>query len=359
MKYGFALILVTLAACIAFTCWRFWQILPLPRFLKSILIGIYLLCFLAVFAHYKWGGHMPMPLATVTYVVGASWMIFFVYALIIFAVLSIGQLIHVVPDSFMKDSTSGTCTVLGIICLTLIYGNIHYHHKYREVIDITTAKPIERPLTVVMASDLHVGYHNRKTELSRWVDLFNAEKPDMVLIAGDILDGELRPVLEMHMEEEFRKIDAPVFACLGNHEYIAGTGGSASFFEAAGINVLRDSVISVNGIRIVGRDDRSNKTRHDLRELIQDDSLYTVLLDHQPYHLEEAEECRVDFQFSGHTHHGQIWPGNWITDAIYEKAFGHHQRGDTRYYVSSGLGIWGGRFRIGTRSEYIVLKIHN
>ena len=94
-----------------------------------------------------------------------------------------------------------------------------------------------------------------------------------------------------------------------------------------------------------------------LWELFQADDRFTIVLDHQPYHLEEAEEAGADFQFSGHTHHGQIWPGNWLTDAMYEKAFGAYQRGDTRYYISSGMGIWGGKFRIGTRSEYIVLKL--
>ena len=84
---------------------------------------------------------------------------------------------------------------------------------------------------------------------------------------------------------------------------------------------------------------------------------YTIVLDHQPYHLEEAEAAGIDFQLSGHTHRGQVWPISWITDAIYECSWGEHQRGSTRYYISSGLGIWGGKFRIGTQSEYIVATL--
>lgn len=53
---------------------------------------------------------------------------------------------------------------------------------------------------------------------------------------------------------------------------------------------------------------------------------FLVLLDHQPYHLEEAEQNGIDFQFSGHTHHGQVWPVSWVTDALYEKAYGSLQR---------------------------------
>ena len=73
--------------------------------------------------------------------------------------------------------------------------------------------------------------------------------------------------------------------------------------------------------------------------------------------MEEAEEAGIDFQFSGHTHRGQVWPLSWVTDAMYEKSWGHHIRGNTRYYISSGLGIWGPKIRIGTRSEYLVLHI--
>ena len=353
------IVFLILVACIAWTAWCFWRILPLPVLGKWLFTALYVASFLLIFPHFMLGDRMPMGLAVATYEIGTSWMIFFLYALIIFAVLSLGRLVHLVPASFLKDSVAGSCTVLGILAALLVYGGVHYHHKYWEPIDIQTDKPLERPLTIVLASDLHVGYHNRKAELSRWVDLINAEKPDLVLFAGDIVDGALRPAREGRYAEEFRRLDAPVYACLGNHEYIAGENGSESFYADAGIHLLRDAAVDTCGIRIVGRDDRSNRNRAALGSLVPADSLFTLLLDHQPYHLEEAEAAGIDFQFSGHTHHGQIWPGNWLTDAMFEKAFGPHQRGNTRYYVSSGLGIWGGKFRIGTRSEYIVLTLHN
>ena len=74
---------------------------------------------------------------------------------------------------------------------------------------------------------------------------------------------------------------------------------------------------------------------------------------------EQSEAAGIDFQLSGHTHRGQVWPVSWITDRIYECSWGEYQRGHTRYYVSSGIGIWGGKFRIGTQSEYIVATISN
>ena len=351
------LIFMFVLVCIAYTSWHFWRILPLSPLGKTALVTLYVLCFLVTFVHYGLMNRLPMGLAAATYEIGTSWMIFFVYALLLFLVLDLGRLVRLVPADFMKDSLTGTCTVVGIIVILLIYGGFHYHHKYREEIDISSDK-VSSPITVVLASDLHVGWHNRKAELGRWVVLINAEHPDLVLFAGDILDGAVRPARVWHYEEEFRAIQAPVYASLGNHEYISGLEAALDFYQQAGIHLLRDSVATVQGLRIVGRDDRSNRSRKALSVLAPKDPAFTILLDHQPYHLEEAETCGMDFQFSGHTHHGQIWPGNWLTDRMYEKAFGRHQRGGTRYYVTSGLGIWGGKFRIGTRSEYIVLKIH-
>ncbi len=355
----FIAILLLLVAGIAYTGWHFWCILPAAPVWKWVFVAFYLLSFLSTFVHYGLGDRLNIRLSAFTYWLGTSWVIFFLYALLLFLALDLGRLFHLVPAAFLRNSLAGTCSVFGLVVALLVYGGIHYHHKYREVIEIETDKPLEKPLTVVLASDLHVGYHNRKAELSRWVGLINAEKPDLVLFAGDILDGALRPARVWRYDEEFRRIAAPVYSCLGNHEYIASASSAVSFYSDAGIGLLRDSSVCVGGVRVIGRDDRSNRARKPLAELVGGASgaAFTILLDHQPYNLEEAEACGIDFQFSGHTHHGQIWPGNWLTDMLFEKAFGHHRRGGTRYYISSGLGIWGGKFRIGTRSEYVVLKL--
>ena len=360
MRNGmFPLILIVLLGCVAWTAWRFWQILPFPAWGKAVAVAAYVFSFLVIFPHFMLGDRMPMWLATATYVLGTSWMIFFAYALMLFALLSLGRVLGLVPATFLKDSAAGTGLVLGLLVLILVCGHVQYRHKHRETIDIQTEKPLERPLRIVLASDLHAGYGIRAKELGRWVDLINAEQPDLVLFGGDILDGALRPVREGRFAEVFRRIEAPVYACPGNHEYISGIGGAEGFFADAGIRLLRDEVAAACGIRLVGRDDRASRSRTPLSQLAPPDSLFTLLLDHQPFHLEEAEAAGIDFQFSGHTHHGQIWPGNWITDAMYEKAYGSHRRGSTLYYISSGLGLWGGKFRIGTRSEYLLLTLHN
>ena len=164
------------------------------------------------------------------------------------------------------------------------------------------------------------------------------------------------------MAEEFHRLTAPVYACLGNHEYYAGSPEAQQFYHDAGIRLLVDETAVVDScLLVIGRDDRTNRRRHTFADLMAqaDTSKYMIVLDHQPYHLDRTEKAGADFQLSGHTHRGQVWPISWITDAIYECSWGSHQRGNTRYYVSSGIGIWGGKFRIGTQSEYVVATIRN
>jgi predicted MPP superfamily phosphohydrolase len=151
-----------------------------------------------------------------------------------------------------------------------------------------------------------------------------------------------------------------VYASPGNHEYIAGISKSLAFLKEAGVTVLRDSVALINNaVYVAGRDDRTNAARKSVKELTDtlDKSKLLILLDHQPYQLEQAEKNGIDLQISGHTHHGQIIPLSWITEMIYEKAHGYLKKGDSHIYVSSGLGLWGGKFRIGTRSEYVVIDL--
>ena len=339
--------------------WHIWCLLPVKWYLKTIVIILMVASFLLLFSGIRRStDSMPMPLATTIYIVGTSSIFILLYLFMLFLFLDLGRLAHLLPRTLLYNNW---WTVGGISIFMFglfLYGHLHYKHKMRQELTITSHK-MTKPVKAVLLSDLHIGYHNQRDEVHRWIDLINDEKPDMILIAGDIIDGSIRPLKEQRIYEEFRRLKAPVYACLGNHEYYSGEPGALEFYQQAGIHLLRDSVVSVGDLCIIGRDDATNMRRKPVAELSStvDYSKFTILLDHQPHHLEKAEEAGIDFQFSGHTHRGQVWPISWITDAIYECSWGSHQRGNTRYYVSSGIGIWGGMFRIGTRSEYVVLEV--
>lgn len=342
-----------------YVLWHVWRILPLPTWAKIVVVSVMLFAFLLLFVGFSRHIHLNMPLATVVYEIGTSSLFILLYLFMTFLLLDIGRVLHLVPAHFLKNSWAGTLAVTIAMLVIFIYGNFHYHQKFRQPLTLTTQKTLSRPMKVVMLSDLHLGYHNRRGELAKWVNRINEEKADLILVAGDIIDKNIQPLEEQEMHQEFLRLNAPVVACLGNHEYYGGESNALLFYKKADITLLRDSMMTVGDLCIIGRDDRTHPKRKTLSNLMNgvDRSKYLILLDHQPYHLEEAEQNGIDFQLSGHTHHGQVWPISWITDRIYECAFGEWQRGNTRYYVTSGMGLWGGKFRIGTRSEYVVAEI--
>ncbi len=354
---------------VIYLSWHLWVLLPLHSVWKVLIVGLGIGSFLLMFLNFgRRFDTLPLPLATACYEVSTSSIFVMLYLVMLFLALDLGRLLRLVPRSWLYANGVSALVIAVAIVGIFVYGYLHYNNKVRVPLRLTTTKPLSKAYKVVMMSDLHIGYHNPRKELARWVDLVNGEHPDFILIAGDIIDGSMRPLVEERMHEEFRRLEAPVYACLGNHEYYAGSPEAQQFYRDAGIRLLIDDYAVIDScIVVIGRDDRTNMRRQSVKELTKKLPLlgreqgrgYTIVLDHQPYHLDRAEQAGVDFQLSGHTHRGQVWPISWITDAIYECSWGHHQRGHTRYYVSSGIGLWGGKFRIGTQSEYVVATIEN
>ncbi len=356
-------------AGIVYAGWHVWALLPLSRLWRWAIIVLLAACFALLFLNFSGQlDRMPLPLARVCYVVGTSSIFVLLYLVMTFLVLDLGRLVGLVPRAWLHANWV-TAAVVGLFIVTIfVYGSLNYNNKVRVPLSVTTQKPLPRDYRIVMMSDLHLGYHNTRSDLARWVDLVNSEHPDLILIAGDIIDISVRPLIEEDMAAELRRLQAPVYACLGNHEYYSGEPRAEQFYRDARINLLIDSAAVVDStLVIIGRDDRTNRRRKPLSQLTENlnpqssdlKSSYTIVLDHQPYNLERTEACGIDFQLSGHTHRGQVWPISWITDALYECSWGSHRRGTTQYYVSSGIGIWGGKFRIGTQSEYVVASLRS
>ena len=346
---------------IAYIAWHVWVLLPLPAFWKSLIIAVGILCFVMLFLNFgRKFDTLPLPLAQAAYEKGTSTICVLLYRVIVFLVLDLGRLCRLVPKTMLYQNGYTAIGLFILIFGLFLYGNLHYKNKVRVPLELKSSKPLPHDYKVVMASDLHLGYHNPRKELARWVDLINAEKPDFILIAGDIIDGSMRPLMEERMAEEFHRLQAPVYACIGNHEYYTGQPQARQFYMDAGIHLLMDEAAVIDSsIVVIGRDDRSNWQRKDVKDLVTDPNKYVIILDHQPYHLKRSEAAGADFQLSGHTHRGQVWPISWVTDHIYECSWGKYHIGSTQYYVSSGIGIWGGKFRIGTQSEYVVASIHS
>ncbi len=358
MAKFFIVALAVMLVMQGYVSWHVWRVLPFSTPVKVAVVVLMLLALVCMVMQFM-SDSVPLPLATAMYEIGNSWLVIAFYLLMAFLLLDIGRLVHLVPASWLNNNAITTLVLTGVMLTTFIAGNIHYRDKQRQEIHLTTDKHLGRPIKIVMLSDIHAGFHNPRTEVGHWVDMINAEQADLILIAGDMIDGNVRPLKAQGTAEELKRLNAPTIACLGNHEYITGIDKALDLLDQTGIHVLRDDTVSVNGVTIVGRDDRSNFTRKSIKQLLQgvDHDNYIILLDHQPNNLEESEKNGVDLQLSGHTHRGQVWPLNWVTRALYECDYGQYRRGQTDYYVSSGIGIWGGKFRIGTDSEYAVIHV--
>lgn len=356
--------LLILIAIVVFAAWSLVRLLPLESrgvfvgtaLLSLLVLGLFVLTLLPLLDAF------PMPLSVALYEVGNTLLVASLYMAFFFLSLRVLRLIPLVRD-VVADLWLEHCWltfVVSIVSMGVLmfagYGN--YMNKRRVALSLPV-RGLSEHRRIVMLSDLHLGYHNRAGEVRRWVALVNAEKPDIVVIAGDLVDHSSRAVLQQDIMSELRNIEAPVYASLGNHEYFAPMADVMQILRESNITLLRDSVVQDKGLYIIGRDDRVNVRRQSLKALMRQvpPGAATILLDHQPYHLEEAEQAGITLQLSGHTHHGQFWPGPWITERIYEKAHGYLRKGNTHYYVSSGMGIWGAKVRLGTQSEYIVIDL--
>ncbi|MDD4776896.1 MAG: metallophosphoesterase [Fermentimonas sp.] len=358
---------IFLAAYI-YTAVRLYRLMPETTLLRILVPILFIVGIIAIILFFTLGEKMNISVAGSLYTFSTGWLIAFLYFLIAVFLIDIFRLLngffHFIDRNtvyrIFTNNTTTSLIVFGSVALILLYGNIQYHNKKKQHINIESDK-IHNPVRIVGISDLHIGYTISAREVDKWVKMINSENPDIVIIAGDIIDNHLRPLMQDSTESVLRKINTRmgVFACTGNHDLMFAVNEDEDFYERAGITLLRDSTHSINGITVIGRDDHSNIKRKSLNSIMEkvNRSTFTILLDHQPLKLEEASEQNIDFQLSGHTHRGQIFPISLITDKIFELSNGYLKKENTHFFVSSGIGIWGGKFRIGTRSEYLVLDL--
>lgn len=259
--------------------------------------------------------------------------------------------------------------VFGLASVIVIAGHINALWINVREIPLTISKPVSggKEVKVLMASDLHLGALIGERREKRLLEIVQEQKPDLVLLCGDLVDGEIAPVLRKNLGRHIQEIQTPlgVYAISGNHEYIGGIDKTLPYLQSINIRVLLDEVVTLpNGIQLVGRNDYSGRGfsgngRKELKELMADvdRTKPVIVMNHQPYHLEEASNEQVDLHLSGHTHHGQLWPVNFVTKAIFELSWGYLKKENTHFYVSSGFGSWGPSVRVGNRPEVVIFQV--
>lgn len=219
---------------------------------------------------------------------------------------------------------------------------------------------------IVQVSDIHVGPTIGRPFIEQLVEVVNAERPDLVAVTGDLVDGSVANL--GHHTEPLSRFSSPhgTFFVTGNHEYYSGADEWVAELERIGLSVLRNRSVRIErggeSFVLAGVTDHRADRFGDapdfafaLRDRKPNEEV--VLLAHQPAALDEARKYDVGLQLSGHTHGGQFWPWSWVVHLVHPVVAGWARFGRTQIYVNSGTGYWGPPMRVGTEPEVTVLTL--
>lgn len=371
-KLGF-LIFFSLYTLINFYIfWRGRQALPKDTLIQTIYSVVFvILAYGYVISVFLEGKISPL-ITAIGDNIGGVWiisLIYFLFMVLLADALRLGNHFFGIFPEFIRANYQqvkviyfGSVLLIFGILFTIGYVRFSNPVLVNLNIEVNKGTPEQEPLNIVAVSDVHLGDMIRKKRLARYVEMINKQKPDLILIAGDLFDRNLHTIERQQMDTELRKLEAKygVYAILGNHEYYGNLNKAIEVIQKSGINFLRDTTVTIdNKIVLIGRDDRTNRHRKPLGHLTENirKDLPVILLDHQPYHLKDAVDNNIDLQISGHTHNGQIFPFNKIVAKMYELGYGYKKTGNTHFYVSSGLGLWGAPIRLGTQSEIVKITL--
>lgn len=239
-------------------------------------------------------------------------------------------------------------------------------------------------LNVVLVADLHLGYNIGIRHMTRMVEAINDQDADLVVIAGDIFDNEYEALENPEkLSKILNRIEARygVYACYGNHDiqepilagftFDGGDGKSSSqemdqFMEKSNIRLLKDEAALIDdSFYLYGRPDYErpglgNDERKTPTEITArlDLSKPVIVIEHEPRELKELADAGVDVDLCGHTHDGQMFPGNLTINLIWENACGYLKKDQMHNIVTSGVGLFGPNMRVGTRAEICPITIH-
>lgn len=297
---------------------------------------------------------------------------------------------YVVKVDRQRLSSRRTFVTAGTVCIAVIlsvsvYGFLNGKHIRTTEYDVAIDKDAGdiHSMKVVLTADLHLGYNTGNHEMEQMVKKINAQDPDLVVIAGDFFDND------------FDALDGPdkiaatlrgikstygVYACYGNHDVqekiLAGFTFNHDekkvsdprmdqFLADSNITLLRDEGVLVeDSFYLYGRADeerpgRGIDERRTAEELTEgmDMAKPVIVIDHEPKELDELAQAGVDLDLCGHTHDGQMFPGNVTIKLMWENAYGYLKKGKMHNVVTSGVGVFGPNMRVGTKSEICAIDV--
>ena len=290
----------------------------------------------------------------------------FLFVLLLDLLLLINLLLRIVPREKIKSRSFRSGGLLVIVCCSLavvVAGIINFNTIRTTEYQITIPGKLSgiSHLRIAFVSDFHLQESTGIHFVENFASKIDSIKPELMLFGGDIVEGDRKDEKMACFERIFSSITARYgfYGVPGNHEYYAPQD-KWSFFSKSGIEILSDSVVIVdNSFVLVGRNDSHTRTRKSVAEIMGTipDSLPVILIDHRPTVIDHISRNLPDVVLSGHTHNGQLFPINLITRSVYELSYGYMKKGETHFFVSSGIRLWGPPVRTIGKSEIMVIDI--
>lgn len=367
------------------------MIISLLLFLSSYYVGSKILTLLEKFLKFKWPVLFWMIFSLLTLStcltfllfdknvgafvgkLGSYWFAFLLTALVVFGLTGV---FYRIASKLMPLSDQNEMLItLGALLFILLFigygfwqGQAIKTAHYQVNID-KRAKSDKKNLRAVLISDVHLGYINDEKKFEKIVTKINALHPDIVLISGDLFDGNYEALQEpQKIIKALNRLNANygTYLCWGNHDAGETFKKMKALVAKTDITLLEDEIAIVEDTFLIAgrKDSRPIGSQGGQRQSIEKqlkvarEDLPVIILDHQPSTINEYGG-NVDLIVSGHTHQGQVFPFNLVTTAYFTVDYGYYRKDNVapQVIVSSGVGVWGPPMRVGTQSEIVAIDI--
>ena len=287
------------------------------------------------------------------------WFYYFVYGFLILVGLTAINLILKLFGNGLSQGISLIISSFALIAVTVFGLYWAYSPTVKEQ-TIKINKHLDKPMKIAVVADLHLGTFFGNGALEKLNTIVKENNAEALIIAGDLMDDDMVIYKKRNMGDTLAKIKTQygTFATMGNHDRDAQD--IVDEVAKSGVNVLLDESITLdNGVTLVGRKDKTDRNRKQTNEILNnvDTTNPIILIDHQPTDINTHKDLNIDIQLSGHTHHGQFWPFNYITERMYVVDYGYKEINNRHFFTTGGYGFWGPPFKTSARSEVLIINI--
>jgi hypothetical protein len=254
---------------------------------------------------------------------------------------------------------------VALACLYAAYGvwNAYHPHVRNLTVRIKNLPAAWRGRRLVQLSDVHLGYILRAGFATRLATMVNAANPDLVAITGDLFDGGDGNLAQLIAPLNALRAPLGIYFVTGNHETYLGVERAYAALRTTRVRILANQMAVLDGLQVIGISYPERGHSLDLAQALAklpgfNSALPSILLYHGPTHIAQAKAAGINLQLSGHAHHGQIFPIQFISRLVYGRYYqGLHIEGNYTLYTSSGAGVWGPTMRTGNKPEIAIIRL--